>query len=241
MIKPIDKGFTEKFTKDNSHLKYCRSTGGGGVGCLTLGGFLAACFALLGILIKDFMPPQKLLILMAGGIGFGVLLIVLGIFLYKKRVGSYLSYYADKNKYSKQDIENLDREILAPGSVVIVNQPKVNKQSLIASVILTEHWIKLSSNNSMVSRLVDMAGIWFDPRPTDMGRTLDPQVCLLDSRGKLRFLPSDERYGSEVISEALKRNPKLITSRRFEFEGVQYDCLTQYQEVAEVYRRAARI
>lgn len=58
-------------------------------------------------------------------------------------------------------------------------------------------------------------------------RTLDePIVCKI----------SDEETANRIVSELLKRNPKMIASRKFTYQGMEYDAIEQTEAVINLYK-----
>lgn len=139
MRMEMTKGMRKSIAKHGSVLKAFRSQGGGGAG-LIAGGIVLLVFGI---------PLGLLCMLGLGGRGFlvgavfvvpGLLMILWGMALRKKRLANYLEFYKKDTGYSEAELQEADRELMSPDAVKIGGKMDNSggKEGII--FMITEHY-----------------------------------------------------------------------------------------------------
>lgn len=238
MAAPLDSKFIKSNTTDGSYLKQCRSKGGGGLTLITLGAMFTIIDLFFGILLGIYigLSSGQILVVFCVAAAFVVILIVPGVLLHKKRIASYLDYFSRKSGYAPEQLTEFDREVLSHDSVMVNLYGSTGKKASSFNGVMTAHWCKFAANSNEIFRLVDIAAIWFDPKPFIDNQLCDPSLLLIDSRGRLTRFFAREAPAEDIIAEMSKRNPKAITVRKFIYGEQEYDAQTMPEQVAALYR-----
>lgn len=238
MTKITQEMYHKKFMKQGSHLRYCRSIGGIGLGIEVVGGMLFAVVWLLGLMLTPNMEPANATMFLSVGSVVTLLIFVAGFLLQKKKISGYLAYYSKKNQYTIEEVQALDSEL--SGNDVIHLATTKNGVDLRWYYTITTHWIKYPLMTGYIRRLVDIAAVWYDPSPYYKGVHADAHLFMVDSKGEVLVFPMEESFAADIINEMVKRNSFIITSRYFEFNGENYDCQEQPEQIAALYRQQVK-
>lgn len=79
---------------------------------------------------------------------------------------------------------------------------------------------------------------WWENEPYYKGTKRGKTCFFLTHDGKIVLAGVEEHHMQEITSELVKRNPKVITMRKIDYNGQAYDALEQPEEVAALYRAA---
>lgn len=241
MVRLVDEKLKHKMMKDGSHLKQTRTCGGLGAAVTASG----ICFVVTGVLFMAMMVMAEMLSggLVGGGIfiALGAIFIVPGYYLSKKHFNSYMAYYQKKSGYTEEVLKEFDAEFQNGEVILISNRRNLNKGAINRAGIFTTHWFKLPFmipvRYSGLYHAEDIAAIWYqDTFVRVEGMECWKALAVLDCHGKLVFLDYDVNTTSEIVEQLVKRNPKVITSRRFSYQGIDYDVISQPTEVAALYQ-----
>lgn len=238
MKKISQETYRKKHMIQGSHLKYCRNVGGLGLAILVIGVMMLAVIWILGLLSRSVMDPEANNLLLTVGSAVTLLIIAGGWTLQKKRINRCIEYYAKRNQYSSEEIKMLDEEL--SGDEVVLLPARTDLRDIRAYYIITPHWIKYPLLTGYARRLVDIAAVWFDPKPFYKGAHATDHLFMVDSKGELSVFYMPESYAADIIRELTKRNKNLILSRYFQYQDENYDCQEQPEKVAELYRLHAR-
>lgn len=241
MIHIVDEKLREKMTKDGSHLKQTRAIGGAGAGMIAAG----ICFAGIGVLFAIMMGMANMLSggLMLGGIciAIGAILGIPGYYLKKKRVGSCMAYYTKKSGYTEAALKEFDAEFQNGEVILISNKKKLDKRGIIEAGVLTKHWCKfpfmMPMSYSAIYHVDDIVAMWYQDTYVQIeGVDIMGALVMLDCHGKLTGQPCNKAMTQDLIEQIAKRNPKIITTRKFVYENMNYDVISQSKEVVALYK-----
>lgn len=235
MAKITQETYRKKFMKQGSHLRYCRSVGGLGVGIKAIGGMLFAVVWILGLMLYPNMEPTNAIMFLSVGSAVTLLIFAAGFLLEKKKVNGYISYYSKKNQYTIEEVQALDCEL--SGNDVVHLGTAINSSDIRSYYTITTHWLKYPLMTGYIRRLVDIAAVWYDPEPYYKGVHADAHLFMVDSKGEVLVFPMEEPFAADIINELVKRNSYIIASRYFEFKGESYDCQEQPEQIAALYRQ----
>lgn len=235
MLVKADEQTKKSMEQDGSYLKFLRATGGVGITLIVVGACFGGFTAFVGVLLGLMLDTPSLI---APSVGIGVALAavfgVSGFMMRKKRVDGYLDYFAAKSGYTVNELKELDAEFDRKEAVVFTPMNKLNKQAKLLGGIFTEHWANLPGIG--ISRVADIAALWWENEPYYKGTKRGKTCFYLTRDGKIVLAGVEENHMQEITSELVKRNPKVITMRKINYNGQNYDVLEQPEEVAALYR-----
>lgn len=238
MLVKVDQQTKKSMEQDGSYLKFLRSTGGMGISLIVLGACFGGFIVVIGIAMGLIMEMPSLI---AGFVGVGIAVAAVfgipGFMVRKKRVDGYLDYFAKKSGYTVSELNELDAEFDQKEAVLFTPFNKLNKQAKLFASVFTERWANLPGIG--IARARDIAAIWWEDEPYYKGVKRGKTCFVLSRDGKVFFAGVEENHVQEITSELVKRNPKVITVRKFHYNGQNYDALDQPEEVAALYRSAS--
>lgn len=257
MYKQVDDEFRAIcIQQKGGFLKTCRSSGGGGAALIAMAGVLlaiTAAFAVIGIVTLNNGDP----IFSAGAAVFGavaaalfILLMILGFIMKRNRNEKYMDYYQKKFGYSREQLEELDREAAEPSAYYQLLKEQTLKKlskaqgSLFAdtTLLITKNWLKLSGYGLL--RLADLAAIFYEDKIYYKGEQRNHALFTITGDGKIDCFAFPSRKDAEesiqVIDLVKSRNPATVTSRIIEVQGQELDCLKQPHEIAQLYSHMAK-
>ena len=244
MIVLADEKLKNRMTKDGSHLKQTRSSGGAGAGLITA----SACFAGIGILFAVMMAMAQMVSggLVLGGISLaiGALMIIPGSILKNKRSNGYIEYYRDKSGYTEEALKEFDAEFKNGEAMLVSNKKNLDKIAIRDAGVFTTHWFKfpfmMPIHYSGLYHVEDIAAIWYQDTFVRVGTAeLMDVLVAIDCHGNMVRCNTNRATSEEIIEQFVKRNPKVITSRKFTYQGTEYDALLQPEEVSALYQSIA--
>lgn len=223
--------------KDGSVLKYMHSVSGAGKGLAAGGLMLALIGALLAVMLFPVLEaPQAL---MTGGMGVvpGLLLIIGGAFLQKRRDDGWLNAYVKKTHLSEQDILRIDAELKEPGVLLFAATSGKDANSLKKMGFITPHYVKFPGVHPLMARLEDLVACFYTKKFLCKDGGYDKAFVAYSRDGNMAFLNSDfkEKDAQEVIEAIASRNPAVITHHHFLYEGKEYDAAQGMDEVIALY------
>lgn len=237
MLVRVDEQTKKSMEQDGSYLKFLRATGGMGITLIVVGACLGGFTAFVGVLLGLMLDTPSMI---APSVGIGVVLAVVfgvpGYMVRKKRVDGYLDYFVAKSGYTANELKELDAEFDRKEAVIFTPMNKLNKQAKLFAGIFTEHWANLPGFG--ISRVEDVAALWWENEPYYKGAKRGKTCFYLTRDGKIVLAGVEEDHTQEITSELVKRNPKVITARKINYNGQVYDALEQPEEVAALYRAA---
>lgn len=243
MVATADKNLKNSLMREGSHLKYTRSYGGAGAGLMALGFCLAICFSMLGAMLFFMDMMFQGIVLITGSCVFGSVLVVIGLLLKIKRTNKYMEYYVSKSEYPKEMLEEFDREF-ADGNVILCSPSRtLSTTGKREAAIITDHWFQqpymLPMKYSGLYRVEDIVAIFYEQKPNIKGEIFDPLLFTVTRNGEGYYYRSySPEFSETIIREIAKRNPGVITVRHITVDGRNYDCATQAEEVAALFRAA---
>lgn len=242
MVTLVDEKLRNMMTRDGSHLKHTRTIGGWGAGAIAGG----ACFIGIGVLFAAMMVMGDLVSfgLALGGvcIALGIILIIPGYYARKKRINDYMKYYQKESGYTEEALKEFDEEFQKGEAILISKRKRLNNIARRDAGIFTKNWFKFPFMLPMVYsglyHVDDIVAIWYQATYVQIEYTwVKKGLIALDCHGK--FIISHkykEAMALEIIEQLVKRNPKVITSRKFSYQGVDYDVIQQPNEVVALYQ-----
>lgn len=216
-----------------SILKAIRTNKGGGKG------LIAGAIVLL-----VFTLPITLLSMLGGGGIFsilvsapGLLLLVLGIVLKRKRDTSWFSYYQKETGFSEGELQQLDRELASPSvTLVLCRTPNAVVYNYIAC-FLTEHYMVMDGLDPYVRRLEDIIAVAFSDS-TDFWNM--SSLTTQDKETKKIGLFTDTQRKEELCKEIMQQlsfhNPKILCGQEIVCEGRYYILERDGAELLRLYK-----
>lgn len=167
----------------------------------------------------------------------GILLLVLGIILKRKRDSGWMSYYQETTGFSEGNLQQIDRELADPSvTLVICRTPNAAIDNYIAC-FLTQHYMVMNGIDPYVRRLEDIIAVAFSDS-TDFWTmkcltTQDKEAMSLDL-----FTDTHKKAAlcTEIMLELRKRNPKIVCGQEIVCEGRKYILERDSAELLRLYK-----
>lgn len=167
----------------------------------------------------------------------GILLLVLGIVLKRKRDSGWMSYYQETTGFSEGNLQQIDRELADPTvTLVICRTPNAAIDNYIAC-FLTQHYMVMNGIDPYVRRLEDIIAVAFSDS-TDFWTmkcltTQDKEAMSLDL-----FTDTHKKAAlcTEIMLELRKRNPKIVCGQEIVCEGRKYILERDSVELLRLYK-----
>lgn len=247
MKMEMTKGLRKSVTKYGSILKAYRAQGGGGQGAAA-GGYVLLIFGIfLGLLAMIGSVLAGMIVFLIFG-GPGLLLILLGQSKHKKRMANYLEFYQQQTGYTLEELQEADRELMAPDAVMIGCATDRSSGTTEIVYIISKHYI-LSAwpvQGAYLRKIEDLVAAFYSGSIPGIGGCR--QNLFLISRqetqkegvknpfdggqyeGFENSLLTRQRHCreicNEVLDELMERAPGLITSQHIAVKGVKYNLLS---------------
>lgn len=240
MILSLTDAKRQKLTKDGSVLKYLRSFGGGYKGCFA-GGMVLVIFALFLAVLFILVGLAGGGLLFAGLFGIpGICLIAFGLIAQKRKVQSYLSYYQTETGFDIDEIQQIDREILAPTTVTVgyISDLTRRKEPEIGCFITNHHFIMpMLMGKSYIKRISDIVAVAYSEEIPGINGYKHGLLFLSrtdNSVGYNSLLSKDACL--EIIQALSEHNPSIITHQKFLYEGKKYNLLDNWQDIVHLHK-----
>lgn len=241
----MTKGLQKSVNKHGSVLKAFRSQGGGGAGLMAGGWVLLGFGIFLGLLCALALGTRGLLIGAFMAVP-GLLMVLGGRSMYKKRVRNYLDYYQKETGYSAEELQEADRELMGPGTVAIVSKTDRGKQEVL--FMITDHYF-LSIWPVMgcyLLKLDDIVAAFHSAQIPGIGGYCEGLQIISrkdtkkpgqknpftkkEYEGFKNSLMSEQRDAQatclEAVEEIAKRAPHVITNQNIIVDNVRYNLLS---------------
>lgn len=247
MRMEMTRSMQKSIAKHGSVLKAFRSQGGGGAGLMAGGIVLVVAGVPLGLLCLLALGSRGLLV----GAFFavpGLLLILWGMSLRKKRLANYLEFYKKDTGYSEAELQEADRELMSPDAVKIGGKMDNSggKEGIIFMV--TEHYFLAiwPVYGAYLRKLDDIVAAFYSAQIPGIGGYRQNLFVIsrqeIAKKGEKNPFTKKEYQGfecgmmseqrhcqqtcAEVLEEMIKRAPHIITSQNIAVNGVPYNLIS---------------
>lgn len=234
----------EDFLKDGRVLLRMRNTGGGAKGCMA-GGITLIVIAVL--LMAAFLAMDLALagtLVFGGFFGIpGILLLVLGLLLQRRKMKKYLDYYQEETGFDKEELRRLEQEILEPDMVMFGNVPEEKntgaseKHPQIACMLTKNYFVMpMVMGKSYIRRISDMILATYSQEIPGINGYKHGLVFLSrrdDIAYMNAFLTRD--VCDEIMKALWEKNPEIITQQRFSYGERSYDVIKDSPEIVKLY------
>lgn len=231
MITSTEHKDYQKLLKEGkgSILKAIRTDKGGGKGLIAGGIVLLAAallFSLFGGLLFFGIP--------------GLILLVIGIVLKRKRDSSWISYYQEKTGYSENELLQIDRELSSP-SVTLVTTSSATTSNDIAC-FFTEHYMVMNGVYPYVRRLEDFIAVAFsDSTDNWCMASLTRQDKETMSVGLFTDSAKKAALCSEIMQELQLRNPNVLCGQAIVCEDKRYILERDGAQILRLYQEGRKL
>lgn len=236
VFEPNEK-IRKKMVKDGSVLKFMYCLGGMGRGLVAGGAMLAFAGAAVGLMMLPSFEASAALMAGAFGVVPGVLLIVGGAALQKRRDEGWLKAYVKTSHLPEQEILRADEELKGQGTLLFAFSSGKDTNSLKKMGFVTPHYIRFPGMNAPVARLEDLVACFYTKKFLCKDGGYDKAFVAYTRDKNMAYLGSDmsEKAALEVIAAVSSRNPAVITDHHFMYQGKQYDAAQEMDEVIALY------
>lgn len=209
------------------------------------------------VLVVVGVPLGLLCLLALGGRGLlvgaffavpGLLLILWGMSLRKKRLANYLEFYKKDTGYSEAELQEADRELMSPDAVKIGGKMDNSggKEGIIFMV--TEHYFLTiwPVYGAYLRKLDDIVAAFYSAQIPGIGGYRQNLFVIsrqeIAKKGEKNPFTKKEYQGfecgmmseqrhcqqtcAEVLEEMIKRAPHIITSQNIAVNGVPYNLIS---------------
>lgn len=247
MKMEMTRGMQKSIAKHGSVLKAFRAQGGGGAG-LMAGGIVLLVFGVpLGLLCLLSLESSGLLV---GAVFMapGLLLILWGGALRKKRLANYLEFYRKDTGYSEEELRQADRELMSPDAVKIGGKMDNSGGKNGIIFMITEHYF-LSIwpvYGAHLRKLDDIVAAFHSAQIPGIGgyrqnlfvisrqeigkKGVENPFTKKEYEGFECGMMSEQRHCqqtcAEAIEEMIRRAPHIITNQNIAVDGVTYNLLS---------------
>ncbi|MDE6530204.1 MAG: hypothetical protein K2K96_05450 [Lachnospiraceae bacterium] len=167
----------------------------------------------------------------------GILLLVLGIILKRKRDSGWISYYQETTGFSEGELQQIDRELADPSvMLVICKTPNAAIDNYIAC-FLTQHYMVMNGVDPYVRRLEDIIAVAFSDS-TDIWsmKCLTTQDKETTTVGLVTDTDKKAALCTEIMLELRSRNPKIICGQEIVCDGRNYILERDGAELLRLYK-----
>ncbi len=235
---PDDK-LKQKMSKNGSVLQFMYSVAGAGKGLIAMGAMLIGIAVMLAAALLGIIGTAGAVKLAAVVIVPGILLIVLGVHMQKKKESGWLKAYMEPTGLSEQEIHQVEQEFRQPDTLFFSFWKGKDTNSLKKMGFITRTYIKFPGVNTYVFRLDDMVACFYTKKYLceDGGYDKAFVAYPLNSEWGVLLRDVSEKTGLEIVKAIAERNPKVITEHHFSYEGKEYDAVRGLDEVIALHRR----
>lgn len=241
----MTKGLQKSVKKHGSVLKAFRSQGGGGAGLAAGGWVLLIVGIFLGLLCVLALGSRGLLIGAFMALP-GLLMVLGGRAMYKKRVRNYLDFYQKETGYSVEELQEADRELMGSGAVTIVSKTNRAKEEVL--FMITDHYFLsiwpvmgcyLLKLDDIVAAFHSVQipgiggyceGLQVISRQDTKKPGLKNPFTKKEYEGFKNALMGEQRDAQvtclEAVEEIAKRAPHVITNQNIMVNNMRYDLLS---------------
>ncbi len=231
----ITEKMREKARRRGSVLKLSRIRTGGAKGAIAAGiTFLVfGLFSGLPFLIQGLFGGLLLFAMM--GIP-GLIFLIIGGILQRKRAKDYLGFYVNETGYSREELLQAEDELLAPQTAAVGNAGKNG-----ISCYITEHFlVSVTKEACYVRKLSDLIAVFYSEEipgidsqvsgvmfisEKDIAREPRTNPYTYRLCGGYSNILLDRQSCMEVQGEIAKRGAVILTNQRFSDGRTMYDLL----------------
>lgn len=236
MITSMTKAWEKELLWSEEELNKKSKMKNEGAGLLILGIGILAMGIVNHLLLHIIYESDVLwMAVSAGCVILGIVLTGFGVKLITKTGASVAEMTAKDSGYSVGEIREFYTECRQPDSLLLSLTMQPTKEKDFDKVgFLTKNWLRLPDRLFHgVMRIVDVAVIWYEESALP---GYDPGIFVVKSDGNMLYVKCVVDVGKEIVEVLTGRNPRSIATRRFKFEGKEYDAFQDPQKVAELYR-----
>lgn len=239
MVFVPEEKLKRKMEMDGSVLKFMHSVGGAGKGILTMGGMIAVIGLMLAAALAGTMGTESAVKVGAAMVLPGILLMVLGISLHKKKLAGYLRTYEKATHLTQEQLAQLEEEFKQPGTVLMAMDNAKDTNSLKKMGFITAHYVKFPGIDPSIFPLQEMVACFYTKRYLCQDGGYDRALIAYASDGDLVYYYNSppEKESLEIVSALETHNPLIITDHHFTYEGKEYDAVRESDEVIALSRR----
>ncbi len=239
MVFEPESSLKRKMAKNGSVLQYMHSVAGAGKGLIAMGIMLIGIGAMLTAALFNMMGAERAMVMALVIMAPSVLLIVLGIFMQKKREREWVSSYMKKTDMKEQDLRQIDQEFKQPGIVLLSLDNGKDANSLKKMGFITANYVKLPGVKPSIFRLEDIVACLYTKKMLCADGGYDRALIAypLHVDWVYCWTSPPEKASLEIVKTIGEHNPRIITDHHFIYEGKEYDAVGGMDEVKALYKR----
>lgn len=238
VLVPDDK-LKQKMSKNGSVLQFMYSAAGAGKGLIAMGAMLIGISIMLAAALANTIGTVSAIRMAVIIIVPSILLIVLGVYMQKKKESGWIKAYMEQSKMGEQEVYQIDQEFRQSDTVLFSLDKGKDTNSLKRIGFITRNYIKFPGLSSCVFRLDDMVACFYTKKYLCQDGGYDRALVAYPLNGEYGFLQDSppEKASLEIVKLIGERNPKIITEHHFAYEGKEYDAVRGLDEVIALHKR----
>lgn len=238
VLVPDDK-LKRKMSKNGSVLQFMYSAAGAGKGLIAMGAMLIGISIMLAAALVNTIGTASAIRMAVIIIVPSILLIVLGVYMQKKKESGWIKAYMEQSKMGEQEVYQIDQEFRQSDTVLFSLDKGKDTNSLKRIGFITRNYIKFPGLSSCVFRLDDMVACFYTKKYLCQDGGYDRALVAYPLNGEYGFLQDSppEKASLEIVKLIGERNPKIITEHHFAYEGKEYDAVRGLDEVIALHKR----
>lgn len=239
MVFVPDDRLKRKMQKNGSMLQYMYSVAGAGKGLIAMGIMLIGIGALLAAALYGTVGAEGAVKMAVALIVPGILLLVLGIYMQKKKESGWIDAYRKYTNLGEQEIYQIDRELKEPNTVFFSLDKGKDTNSLKKMGFITTNYIKFPGVKPCVFRFDDMVACFYTEKYLCQDGGYDRALIAypLDSEWGFMYKSPPKKASLEIVKAMGERNPKIITEHHFAYEGKEYDAVRGMDDVIALHKQ----
>lgn len=239
MVFTPDDKLKQKMSKNGSVLQFMYSVAGAGKGLIAMGVMLIVIAAMLAAALFQMMGTEAVVKMAAAILVPSILLIVLGVFLQKKREGGWLAAYKEATGFTEQELHQIDQEFKQPGTVLFSLDKGKDTNSLKKMGFITKNYLKFPGLKPCIFRLDDMVACFYTKKYLCQDGGYDRALIAYatDRDWGFYYNSPPEKASLEIVKVIREHNPRIITDHHFSYEGKEYDAVRGLEDVIALHKR----
>lgn len=239
MVFVPDDKLKGKMAKNGSVLQYMYSVSGAGKGLIAMGAMLIPIGVGLAAALSGTLGTQSAVLVAAALGGPGILLLILGVLLQQKREKGWLQAYAKTSGFSEQEVLQADQEFRQPGTVLFSFDKGKDTNSLKKMGFITSTYIRFPGTAPFLRHVNDIVACFYTKKYLcrDGGYDRASVAYFTDGENGVLMDSPPEKASLEIVEAIEARNPMVITSHHFTYEGKTYDAVRDADEVVALHKR----
>ena len=239
MVFEPQESLKRKMAKNGSVLQYMHSVAGAGKGLIVMGVMLIGIGVMLAAALFNIMGADRAIVMASFIVVPSILLIVLGVFMQKKRESAWVPSYMKNTDMKEKDLHQIDQEFKQPGTILLSLDNGKDANSLKRMGFVTANYVKLPGVKPSIFRLEDIVACLYTKKMLCADGGYEDALIAYPLHGDWVYCWTSppEKASLEIVKAIGERNPRIITDHHFTYEGKEYDAVSGMDAVKELCKQ----